>query len=58
MSDSWRNGYDAWKTSGPPEELGEEEEAGREDARIRAENEAEDRAMEDYYERKYGDGRK
>lgn len=55
MSDLLPPSYDAWKSSGPPEELSEEEEAEREDARIRAENEAEDRAMEDYYERKYGD---
>ncbi len=51
--------YDAWRLSGPPEdeyETDEDREAG-EDAEARAYDEAEERAMEAHFERKYGDGR-
>lgn len=60
MSELWRNGYDAWKLSGPPDEPDfetEEEEQKRLEAEARAESRAEDEAMEAYYARKYGDGR-
>ncbi len=57
----WRDSYDAWKLSGPHEPDSEteteEEERARLDAEARAENAVEDRAMEDHFERKCGDGR-
>ena len=49
--------YDSWKLSGPPDELEDDDEQARLDAEARAENQAEDRAMEEHFERKYGDGR-
>lgn len=52
--ESWRNGYDAWKLSGPPDEETEEEEQERLDAEARAESRDEDEAMEAHFERKYG----
>jgi hypothetical protein len=57
MSEAWRNSYDSWKLSGPPDEPDfetEEEEQKRLDAEARAENAAEDRAMEEHFDRKYG----
>lgn len=57
MSELLPPSYDAWKSSGPPEPdfETEEEEQARLDAEARAENAAEDRAMEAHFERKYGD---
>jgi hypothetical protein len=54
MSEAWRNGYDAWKLSGPPEDEDERTDEEREQDEARAESMAEDRYMEEHFDRKYG----
>lgn len=57
MRETWRDAYDSWKLSGPPEdeyETDEDREAA-EDAQARAEHLAEAQAEEDRYARKYPD---